>query len=90
MEALIGFAVGYWVGTRQGRQGLEHALDAAREIWQSPETRRLLGEGLLAVQGLAPDSGILGKGGRDTRAAIIRGVIDEVVERRYGRKAAAA
>jgi len=94
MEALIGFAVGYWVGTRQGRQGLEDALDAAREIWQSPETRRLLGEGLLALQGLAPDSDILGKGGRDTRVAIIRGVIDEVVERRYGhkygRKAAAA
>jgi hypothetical protein len=25
MEALIGFAFGYWVGTRQGREGLERA-----------------------------------------------------------------
>jgi len=28
MEVLIGFAVGYWVGTRHGRQGLEEALRA--------------------------------------------------------------
>ena len=26
MEVVIGFAVGYWVGTRQGRQGLHPAF----------------------------------------------------------------
>jgi hypothetical protein len=50
MEVLIGFAVGYWVGTRHGRQGLEQAVDAARGIWASPEARHLLGEGLSALQ----------------------------------------
>jgi hypothetical protein len=42
MEVLIGFAVGYWVGTRQGREGLERAMDSVREIAAHPETRRLL------------------------------------------------
>ena len=49
MEVLIGFAVGYWVGTRQGRQGLERAVDSVREIAASPETKRLLGEGIAAA-----------------------------------------
>ena len=52
MEVLVGFAVGYWIGTRHGRQGFEEALDAAREIWASPETRRLLGEGLSALRAI--------------------------------------
>lgn len=53
MEAVIGFAVGYWVGTRQGRQGLQKALDSAQAIWASPETKRLLSEGLSAFETVA-------------------------------------
>ena len=51
MEVLIGFAVGYWVGTRQGREGMQRVVDSAREIWESPEARRLVSDGLSAVQG---------------------------------------
>jgi len=91
MEVVLGFAVGYWVGTRQGRHGLERALDAARDIWASPETRRLLGEGLSTMQATAPVSGIFGKGSsRDKTLAVIRDVLDEVVERRSGRQPKAA
>jgi hypothetical protein len=91
MEVIIGFAVGYWVGTRQGRQGLERALDTAREIWESPETRHLVGEALSSLQAAAPVSGILGKGGsRDKSLAVIRDVIDDVMERRYARHGEAA
>jgi hypothetical protein len=54
MEVVIGFAVGYWVGTRQGREGMARALDSARAIWESPETRRVLREGLSAVEAAAP------------------------------------
>jgi hypothetical protein len=54
MEVVIGFAVGYWVGTRQGREGLARALDSARAIWESPETRRVLREGLSAIEAAAP------------------------------------
>jgi hypothetical protein len=87
LEVVIGFAVGYWVGTRQGRQGLERAVDAARNIWESPETRNLLGEGLSALQEVAPISGILGKGSsRDKSLAVIRDMLDDVVERRFGRQ----
>ncbi|HEX4291307.1 MAG TPA: hypothetical protein VH021_20445 [Trebonia sp.] len=53
METVIGFAFGYWVGTRQGREGMQKALDATREIWASPETRRLAAEGLSALESLA-------------------------------------
>ena len=53
VETVIGFAFGYWVGTRQGREGMQKALDSAREIWASPETRRLAAGGLSALEALA-------------------------------------
>ena len=90
-EVVIGFAVGYWAGTRQGRRGMERALDAARDIWESPETRRVLAEGLSALREVAPVSGILGKGGSgDKSLAVIRDVLDDIVERRHGRPTQAA
>ncbi len=85
MEVVIGFAVGYWVGTRQGRQGLQHALESAQAIWASPETRRLLGEGLSAA---APVMDRLGTRSRSRRAALISTVVDELIERRQARHAA--
>jgi hypothetical protein len=91
MEVIVGFAFGYWVGTRQGRQGLERALDAGRDIWQSPETRHLIGEAVAALEAAAPVSGLLGKGrSRDKSLAVIRDLLDEVIERRNGRQAKAA
>ncbi len=88
MEVVIGFAVGYWVGTRQGRQGLQHALESAQAIWASPETKRLLGEGLSAFETVAaPAMERLGKGSRSRRAAIISTVVDELIERRARRAA---
>jgi hypothetical protein len=87
MEVLIGFAVGYWVGTRQGREGLERTVDSVREIAAHPETRRLLGVGLSAA---APVANVLGKSGRGTGLAVIRGVIDGVVDRRGEHQAHAA
>jgi hypothetical protein len=80
MEVVIGFAVGYWVGTRQGREGLARALDSARAIWESPETRRLLEEIGPAIERLQPSRG-------GSRAAIISSVMDEIRERRSARAA---
>jgi hypothetical protein len=54
MEVIFGFAVGYWVGTRHGRDGLQQAIVSARAIWASPETKRLLREGLTAFEATAP------------------------------------
>jgi hypothetical protein len=88
VEVVIGFAVGYWIGTRQGRQGLQHALESAQAIWASPETRRLLGEGLSAFETAAgPAMDRLGKGSRSRRAALISTVVDELIERRQRRAA---
>jgi hypothetical protein len=87
MEVLIGFAFGYWVGTRQGREGLERAIDSVREIAAHPETKRLLGEGLAAA---APLAKVLSKNGKGTSFAVIRGVIDEVAGRRAEHQARAA
>jgi hypothetical protein len=62
METLIGFAFGYWVGTRQGREGLQRALDV---------------------------TGVLKKAAGQ-RGAEIRDLLDEFVERRYGRQPSVA
>jgi hypothetical protein len=89
VEVVIGFAVGYFVGTRQGRKGMLEALDSAQAIWASPETRRLLGEALSGVGAIAgPAMERVGgrNGGRPT--ALIGSVVDELIERRSRRSAA--
>ena len=89
MEVILGFVVGYLVGTRQGRQGMQNALDSAQAIWASPETRRLLGEGLSAFEmAAAPAMDRLGNGSKSRRSALLTTVVDELIERRQGRRAA--
>ena len=89
MEVVIGFAVGYLVGTRQGRQGIQHALDSAQAIWASPETKRLLSEGLTAFESVAgPAMDRLGNKSNSRRSALISTVVDELIERRQSRRAA--
>ena len=89
MEVVIGFAVGYWVGTRQGRRGLQNALESAQAIWAHPETRRMLSEGITAVESVAgPAMERFGARDRSRRAALISSVVDELIERRQARQAA--
>jgi hypothetical protein len=89
VEVVIGFAVGYWVGTRQGRQGLQNALESAQAIWAHPETRRVLSEGISAVETAGPAMERFGnKSSRSRRAALISSVVDELIERRQARHAA--
>ena len=87
MEVVIGFAVGYWIGTRQGREGLQNALASAQAIWAHPETRRLLGQGLSAVETVAvPALDRARSKGR--RTALLSSVMDELFERHQARHAA--
>jgi hypothetical protein len=89
VEVVIGFAVGYLVGTRQGRQGMQHALDSAQAIWASPETKRLVSEGLSAFETVAgPAMERMGTKSSSRRAALISTVVDELIERRQARRAA--
>jgi hypothetical protein len=87
VEVVIGFAVGYWVGTRQGREGMQKALESAQAIWAHPETRRLLGEGLSAAETAAAP--VLDRArSKSRRAALLGSVMDELLERRQARHAA--
>ena len=46
METVIGFVVGYLVGTRQGRDGLRKARDSFDAIRTSPEVQQLVSTGM--------------------------------------------
>ena len=88
VEVVIGFVVGYMVGTRQGRKGMQQALESAQAIWASPETKRLLSEGLTVFEtAAAPAMDRLG-GKSSRRSALISTVVDELIERRHARHAA--
>jgi hypothetical protein len=88
VEVVIGFLAGYLVGTRQGRQGMQKALDSAQAIWASPETRKLLGEGLTAFEAVAaPALDRLGTRSSRGSAAVIGNMVNEVMDRRRARAA---
>jgi hypothetical protein len=88
VEVVIGFVAGYLVGTRQGRQGMQHALESAQAIWASPETKRLLSEGLASFETVAAPAMDRMGGKSSRRSALISSIIDELIERRQGRRAA--
>lgn len=86
MEVIIGFAFGYFVGTRQGRDGLLRAVEAARSISSSPEAKSLLEDGISLATSFAPGAAeLLGKGNGDKTSVVIRDAIDEFVTTRFGR-----
>jgi hypothetical protein len=89
VEVVIGFAVGYYVGTRQGRKGLQDAIEAAQAIMASPETRRMLSEAIGTFETVAgPVMERMGRrSGRSSRAALIGSLVDELIERRSRRAA---
>jgi hypothetical protein len=76
MEALIGFAIGYYVGTREGREGLQKAIDAFDAITKSSEFKNLLG------QGFSMGGALLSKGLEQTGGmGFAQGVVGVVAER---------
>jgi hypothetical protein len=62
MEALIGFAIGYYVGTRDGREGMQRAISAFDALTKSPEFKSLLGQGL-SMGGSLLSKGLQSTGG---------------------------
>jgi len=89
VEVVIGFAVGYFIGTRQGRKGLQEAIESAQAIMASPETRRMLSEAISTFETAAgPAMERIGlRSGHGSRAALIGSVVDEFIERRARRAA---
>lgn len=70
METLIGFAVGYYLGTQHGREGLKRVLEAWNALRRSEEVRGLVTTAL-AVGGQV----VAARGGALTQA--IAGVVTE-------------
>jgi hypothetical protein len=89
VEVVFGFAVGYYIGTRQGRKGLQEAIDSAQAIVASPETRRMLSEAISMFETVAgPAMERVGrKSNGGSRAALFGSVVDELIERRSRRAA---
>jgi hypothetical protein len=75
MEALIGFAIGYYVGTREGREGLQKAVAAFDAITKSPELKSLLGQGL-SVGGSLLSKGLESTGGMGFAQGVVGVVAD--------------
>jgi hypothetical protein len=88
VEVVLGFAVGYYIGTRQGRKGLQEAIESAQAIMASPETRRILSEAITTFESVAgPAMERVGRRTSGTRAALFGSVVDELIERRARRAA---
>jgi hypothetical protein len=89
VEVVLGFAVGYYIGTRQGRNGLQSAIESAQAIMASPETRKFLSDAINTVESVAgPAMERVGRTARSgNRAALIGSVVDELIERRARRAA---
>ena len=89
VEVVFGFAVGYYIGTRQGRKGLAEAIESAQAIMASPETRRFLSEAINTFETVAgPAMERMGRRTKSSsRAALIGSVVDELIERRSRRAA---
>jgi hypothetical protein len=82
MEALLGFLVGFWVGTKQGRQGMLKLIESADAIRRSPETRRLIAQGIsTGVSAVSPAVQTLSR----SAGGSIGGVVTELARARGGR-----
>ena len=74
---MIGFIVGYLVGTSQGRAGLAKVRTSAEAIRTSPELRRLAADG----------AGIAGVVVRQAASRGVAGTATEVASRLIGKPA---
>jgi hypothetical protein len=62
METIIGFVVGYLVGSREGQAGLERLKKSWHTIRTSPEVRRLAGEAISLAEAAARQTSGLSPG----------------------------
>jgi len=78
VEVVIGFAVGYYIGTRQGRKGLQEAIESAQAIMASPETRRFMSEAMNTFETVAGPAmkRVSSRSGSGNRAALFGSVVD--------------
>ena len=77
METLIGFAVGYLVGAREGQDGVQRLKASVSSIIGSAEARRMLAEAMAVAEPIArraSSAGLAGMGG--IGGTVVRQIID--------------
>jgi hypothetical protein len=87
METVIGFVIGYLVGTSEGKGGLERLKSSVSSILASPEAKNLIGQAIQAAEPIvrqASSAGLSNLGG-----GIGGNVVRELVNRATGAREAA-
>lgn len=80
MEALVGFAIGYWTGTHEGMEGLQKALNALDAISKSEQFKTLVNSGISMGSGLLA-KGMQSAGASSVASTMSRGVVGVVAQR---------
>jgi hypothetical protein len=89
METLIGFVVGYLVGAREGKGGLERLKVSVNSILASPEARRLVGEAMAVAQPVAQRATSAGLGNiGGLGGTVVRELVSRASSAREGSRAA--
>jgi hypothetical protein len=81
METVIGFAVGFMVGTQQGRDGLAKLRDSWNAISTSPEVRQAVATGV-SMAGTTARQLMNGGAGK-----LLSGAIEKVIAQQEQRDA---
>ena len=70
MLAVVGFAIGYVVGAREGREGLERLVSATKEVLASDEFKALMDTGRTVAAGLVKEglSQVAGMAASETKS----------------------
>jgi hypothetical protein len=89
METLIGFVVGYLVGAREGKGGVERLKTSVNSIIASPEARRILAEAMAVAEPVArraTGAGLSSMG--DIGGTVVRQIVNRATGTREDPRAA--
>jgi hypothetical protein len=64
METVVGFAVGFMVGTREGRKGIDTLRQSLAAIRESADVKHLVGEAIAALAPIMREAARATGGGR--------------------------
>ena len=89
METLIGFVVGYMVGAREGKGGLERLKVSVNAIISSPEARRMVSEAVAVAQPVIQRASGVGLGNfGGVGGAVIKQLVNRAAGARESSRAA--
>jgi hypothetical protein len=74
METVIGFIIGYLVGSREGKEGIVRLRTSADAIIHSTEVRRLTAQAITIAESATKDASSRGLG--SIGAAVARNLLD--------------